>query len=221
MITNDIMERVFFIKNTQDTASCFGISISWRTFYVTAKHFIESKKTEWWIDIFHEDVWKRMELRNLKHSPNSDISTFTLDWQIDVHPIPTTSNWLIYSQYVYFLWFPYGYHMYHKELNRAFPMPLVKWGIISWMFMLRNWAPFFIDGHNNQWFSGWPVVFRNELTWVLQIAGVISGVIEEKERIKEYKDWLSFQNADLYIELSSWIITAYSIDNAIDLITSI
>lgn len=171
MITSDIIERVFFIRNTTDTATCFSIKINWKIHFITAKHFLQSEGTIWWIEISHENQWKRLELKDIKHSPTSDISVFKIDWEADVHPVVTESKWLVYSQYVYFLWFPNGKYMYHKELNRGFPMPLVKWGIISWMFMLDKWAPFLIDGHNNKWFSGWPVVFKNEFTWLLQIAG--------------------------------------------------
>lgn len=216
MITNDITSRVFQCRNTAKSATCFSILEEWKIYYITAKHFLENPATQWWIEIFYKNQWKKSVLKNVKHSSVSDISIFTIDWEITIFETAVGMNWLVYGQDIYFLWFPYKYLMNIGELNRWFPFPLVKGWIISWMFFDKPWTPLFLDGHNNPWFSGWPIVFKNTETWKIQIGGVVSGNLDEKKPIYTWRS--ESKDANLHIQENSWIIVGYSISNALDMI---
>ena len=61
------------------------------------------------------------------------------------------------SQDVYFLGFPYDLTNDGGTINRNFPIPLIKKGILS-AIQVGEVKTLLLDGHNNPGFSGGPVV---------------------------------------------------------------
>ena len=98
-------------------------------------------------------------------------------------------------------------------MNRLFPLPLVKKGIVSAIVKNENMSIVLIDGHNNPGFSGGPVVF-DVPDKGLHIAGVISSyrydyqeVIDDEGKRTRYR---AMSNTG--------IVLAHNIKHAIDAI---
>ena len=80
-----------------------------------------------------------------------------------------------YGQRVYFLGFPFGWDGGAEYINRDFPIPFVKTGIVSAIIEGTD-SRIFIDGHNNKGFSGGPVVFTpsGQQRTQFRVAGVVA-----------------------------------------------
>ena len=123
------------------------------------------------------------------------------------------------AQQVFFLGFPLGLTGSGEEINRKFPLPLVKTGIVSAIDFTPPYK-FWIDGHNNLGFSGGPVVFMpHELkqsgSAEYKIAGVIRGYWPSREKV------YGNSNQEIgYVRENSGIILAHGINHAVDLIES-
>jgi len=223
MITNNVIQRVFRLRYRGQTGTGFLIDIEGQQYFVTAKHVLHATDAQGQlidplqagsnIDIFRDNAWLPLPVVSVAHSADSDVSIFTLRIQIPAHPLPANMSGLVYGQDVFFLGFPYGLSFDVGEVNRNFPMPLVKKGIVSAMFFTEPGQRFFVDGHNNPGFSGGPVVFKVPGENDFKIAGVISGYAPEHRVVNGALEPIENTN--------SGIITAYSINNAQRLIEEI
>ena len=123
------------------------------------------------------------------------------------------------AQQVFFLGFPFGLTGSAEEINRNFPLPLVKTGIVSGFDFARA-SKFWIDGHNNPGFSGGPVVFmphelRQSGSAEYKIAGVIRGYWPSRKKVYDNS------NQEIgYVKENSGIILAHGIKHVVDLIES-
>lgn len=223
MITLNVIQRVFRLKYKNQLGTCFTIEVEGSQYLVTAKHVLEIKDLKKQtvdslhdgeqVEIFRNGQWVSAEVSNVRHSEISDISIFTIKVNIPAHPMEATSDGISYGQDLYFLGFPYGLSSNVGALNRDFPMPLVKKGILSAFLTEEVGRPLLIDGHNNPGFSGGPVVFKLQDSNAFRVAGVIHG----------YKPEYKVENGILVpIEnTNSNIIIAYPIENALSLIKNI
>ena len=124
-------------------------------------------------------------------------------WDTKITPALPLNYWLngcVLWQDVYFLWFPYWFKADSAWLNGYYPFPFVKGWILSAFNMKEK--HFFIDAHNNSWFSGWPVIFLRTWEKDLSIGWVIHWFI-----------------SDVQTNENSWIALAYNIDPIIEAIS--
>ncbi len=213
MVTNNVYTRVFYIKYDNCTATCFSIDFEGKQYFITAKHVIESMASQHNIELFYDERWNVLNAKLVGHSSTSDVSVFALNFIIEGLPIEPTMGEITLGQDIYFLGFPFGIFSDIGELNRGFPFPFIKKGILSAVFFDKPGKPFYLDGINNPGFSGGPVVFKKLGTNDFRIAGVISGY-----RPEYHKTILNDKPNEIQSISNTGIIHAFSIDNAIDII---
>lgn len=213
MITTNVISRTFHIKYGSGTGTCFTIDIDGKQYFVTAKHVIENLKDDDVVEIYYRNIWVEAIVKLTGHSVNADVSVFAIDHYIGGHPLPATIDGIAYGQDLYFLGFPYGIKSEVGELNREFPIPLVKRGIFSAMFFDQPGKYFLIDGHNNPGFSGGPVVYKKHNSNDFNVGGIISAYRYELENT-----YLNDDPTPIQTRTNTGIVIAYSIENALELI---
>ena len=219
MITTNVLQRVFRIRIGKATGTVFAIDHRGRQYLITARHLLAKNSDPGIVEIFHDATWKPVQISIVGMcSGDPDIAVLAANIQLaPTHPLKPTAANLIVSQQVFFLGFPLGLSAAGSEINRDFPMPLVKSGILSGMEgkpLTRLW----VDGHNNPGFSGGPLVFKPaknqpDSSPDYRVAGVISGY-----RISHLPVYDSQGHQIGLVPENSGIVEAYSIKFAIDLI---
>ncbi len=213
MVTTNIVQRTFRIRSTQE-GTCFTIDVDNRQYIVTARHLVEKVVDQSSVKIMQEKKWKDLQVKLVGHCKGKvDISVLASDLQISpAFPLSPTMDGMMLGQDVYFLGFPFGLTSDVGPLNRNFPFPLVKKGIVS--LVAERGQYILLDGHNNPGFSGGPVVFRpNNHGNDFAVAGIVTGHHYVREPV--YQD---DKQTSLSYKSNTGIILAYSIKHALDLI---
>lgn len=73
-------------------------------------------------------------------------------------PLSADAGGIGFGQQVYFLGFPFGWDGAAEYINRNFPIPFVKSGVLS-AILRGDTTKLYIDAHANEGFSGGPLVF--------------------------------------------------------------
>ncbi len=221
MITANVLQRVFRIKFGNISGTCFIIDVDNKQYFVTAKHVVHDLKSKDVVEIFQENIWKKLEVVLVGHHQKADITVFAINLCIPSHPMEATTAGLTLGQDVFFLGFPLGLMSESGELNRNFPFPLVKKGCVSSMALLAKGSPeapyFFVDGHNNRGFSGGPVVFQKRPGGEFFVFGVINSYMND---IGDVISIPTENDSKLLAQHNSGIMKIYSITNALELIKS-
>src|SRR4030042_4574299 len=197
----NILNRIFLIKFKDDYGSAFTIEVDNRQYLITAKHIVEGIGDKGTILIFHDSIWKTLEVRTV-YSDNSAIDIVVLipPFQLSrAYDIGTIEEGPILGQDVYFLGFPYEMYQDVGDLNRKFPIPFVKKGILS-AIKSDIW---YVDGNSNRGFSGGPVVFFEGNNYKRPFIGaVVSDYYSEQAFVKDVK-----QNKIVPINIGSGILS--------------
>jgi hypothetical protein len=180
MITNNIISRVFHISINNDIGSSFTIEYKGQQYLISAKHVIESLEYENGdfldIKIFHDKKWKNLKCQAYIHE-NDDIDIVVLKTNqvgFGKFPVKLGMEELYLGRDIYFLGFPYGMFSNteeESEVNFKFPIPFVKKGAFSAIINSDKVTSIYIDAHNNNGFSGGPVITVGKNSDV-QIIGV-------------------------------------------------
>jgi S1-C subfamily serine protease len=161
MITAAFIHRTFRIAHGERTGSAFALDIDGKHYLVTAKHVIESFGSSGTLDVFSKGAWRPVAATLVAHG-GGDVDVSVLAPSVVLCPpgLPVTadSNGLVYGQDLYFLGFPYGILSKVVFTDAAYPLPLVKKGILS----AFAGDVYLLDGHGNPGFSGGPVIFNPE-----------------------------------------------------------
>lgn len=213
MITANVLSRTFHIKYGQSIGTCFTVDIENRQYFVTAKHVVKNLKDGDTISIFRNGNWQNAEAILTGHSAVADVTVFTLNVIIHGHNLPAKTVGLIYGQDLYFLGFPFGLRSEIGELNRDFPLPLVKKAVLSLLVMDQPGKYLLLDGHNNPGFSGGPVVFKEPNSNDFNVCGIISSY-----RYELVETIINGNPTPIQAKANTGIIIAYTIDNALELI---
>jgi S1-C subfamily serine protease len=214
MITANVIQRVFHLKFGHGTGTCFAIDFDGRQYLVTAKHVIASLIDNDPIEIYFNGNWEKIVVRLIGHHPTADISVFCLDILLANLKLEPSSNGIIYGQDTFFLGFPYRLMDENSsQINRNFPIPLVKKATLSCITKDNTGSYLLLDGINNPGFSGGPVVFTEPNQRDFKVAAVISGY-----RFSEEPTYHQNQETQISVRANTGIIIAYSIENAVDLI---
>ena len=138
------------------------------------------------------------------------------------HSLETAPAGLFYGQQVYFLGFPFGWDSGAENINRDFPVPFVKAGIVS-AFGFEEPKRIYIDAHGNQGFSGGPVVFKEagQRSNEFKVAGVVANaptplptpVVNERGEPIEAEG-----KAVAFFRENQGIVVAFDIRHATDMI---
>ena len=213
--TTNVLQRTFQLRFGDSQGTCFTIDADNRQYIITAKHLVKSMAGRATVQIKHEEIWKCLEVNLVGHCGGDvDISVLAGGIQLSpTFPLLASRGGLTLGQDCYFLGFPYGLASDVGELNRDFPLPLVKKATVSTLDSAPR--PLLLDGHNNPGFSGGPVVFlpHGGNPTELSVAGVISGYQWEFESV-----YMKDQKTPLAYRSNTGIIVAYDIKHAVDLI---
>ena len=225
MITNNVIQRIFRIEYGGGKGTCFIIDKDDDKYLITAKHIIERIGDCDTVKIYHDSKWDDVKVNLIGHGERSvDLSVLTGDLSFSGNfDMPASIANLAYAQDVYFLGFPSVVDVDKlapsiKEINRNSPIPIARRAIVAWL----NDDYILLDGHGNEGFSGGPVVFKPNGSSLYSVAGVI--VKYEPEIKPVYETELEAKNNGGgkkpvgYYRDNSGIITAYSIECALDLI---
>lgn len=185
MVSSNILQRTFHVKFGTGEGTCFTIDLDGRHYIVTAAHVVEGIKEEDELFLNRNNSWHPFPVRRVGVSSGAaDIAVLApMEVLSPLHPLGVDGADAYLSQDVYFLGFPYGLQMdFDPQVNRGYPLPLVKKGIISALPARQDGAqPVLIDGHNNPGFSGGPVVFvPHAEPRSLKVHAVISGFRGER-----------------------------------------
>ena len=184
-VTRAILQRTFRIHYKGQAGTCFTIDVSGRRYLITARHVVESIRSNAVVEIERNRKWTPLLVRLVGHGAG-DIDISALSPQAlfgESYPLRLTTADLTLAEDVYFLGFPFGLSMEMKtELNAGFPLPLVKRAVVSALGLKDG--PMLLDGHNNAGFSGGPVV-RSRANVGQTVIGVVSGYKSLKQNVRD------------------------------------
>jgi S1-C subfamily serine protease len=218
MVTTNILQRTFHLRFRRGTGTCFTVDLDNRHYIVTAAHVVAGMSESDQIEIQRENNWQTIVVQTVGvTTAPADVAVLAPPGILSpLHPLGVHGSNYHLSQDVYFLGFPYGFRMdLRQELNRGFPLPLVKKGIISALASRHTGSNIIlIDGHNNPGFSGGPVVYSspgrpNELN----VCAIVSGYESRAEPVL-----LAGQSTALSWQYNTGIIVATEISAATNLI---
>ena len=148
-----------------------------KQYLVTARHVVEGIESGNAIKIHHEREWKDLPVKVVGIGKGKiDVAVLACSVQLSPPlPLIASDKDMMLGQSASFLGFPFGWEGGGEQVNRGFPLPLVKAGIVS-MLSIGDMPTFYLDGHNNKGFSGGPVVFfpNGQRGNRLHVAGVVS-----------------------------------------------
>ena len=199
MITNNVIYRVLKIRLGPITGTAFTIEHNGKQYLITAKHLVEPLGYPSSIEVYFQDSWLPLSMSLIGASDKADIAVLASATQLSVtFAFPATSAGLMYGQDVYFVGFPYDIVGDVGELNQGRPLPLVKKACLSAFTVGPSGEKILLlDAHNNQGFSGAPVVFREQTSTLLKVCGVVSGYFRRPEGVQlegdaqEYSLWVN------------------------------
>jgi len=219
MVTSNVLQRVFHIRYGDSTATAFTVDIDSKQYFVTAKHVLPALKLNDYVELWHEEQWKRVETVLVGHHNHADISVFACNSYIEAHPMLASTDGLALGQDVFFMGFPLGLKSEAGEVNRYFPLPLVKKGCTSSLPLseigLSGAWYFYVDGYNNRGFSGGPVIFKKGFENSFNVCGVIHGYMNDIEDVQVIETGGKLRPI---VYQNTGIMKVYSIENALDLI---
>ena len=234
MLTAEVIHRIYRIKYKDRVGTCFTIDEGGQRYLITAKHIVKNITGTDIIQIDRNNKWEDREVNLIGHGTESiDISVLTGDFltnnpffSVDHLPLPIGGS-IALSQDIFFIGFPNVVIDTQKtspeflQLNRTFPLPIARQGIVSWM----DKDSILIDAYGNTGFSGSPVICKSSENNKPAVTAVIAN---RKDEIKPvYKTELQAKNDSRqedhiigYYRDNSGIITAYDIKHALNLINS-
>lgn len=217
VLTVNVLQRTYQLQHKGALGTCFTIDVDRKQYLVTAKHCLDDfDPTDF--QLFHDGQWKHLNVSLVGYGThNADIAVLKADQQLspDFPLEPSLSN-VVLGQDAYFLGFPYGLRSEAGNINRSFPLPLVKSCIISAIQTFgRDLQEVLLDGHNNPGFSGGPVVFSplGNASPNYQVGAVISAYRFQPEEIL-HQD----QPTGLVYRSNTGIVICHSIKHATDAI---
>lgn len=224
MITTNVIYRIFHIRFGSASGTAFAIDRNDRQYLITARHVVQGITSGSHIDIFHERQWKTIEVTVVGvGSGQIDVTVLACPVRLaPPYPLRASSAGILYGQSVFFLGYPFGWDGGGERINRDFPIPFVKAGVMSSMSPDEP-KRIYIDAHGNKGFSGGPVVFTpsggsdNEL--------IVAGVVAESPTplLTPIVDALGNAVLDngeprAYFAENQGFVVAYSIRHANDMI---
>lgn len=224
VVRSETIQRTHKIRFKERVGTCFITHIERQKYLITATHIIKDINDYDTIQYYHNNKWIEADVTLVGHSPNSDISVLTDNSFSNTDentPILSEAN-LTYGQDVYIIGFPRIIDTENSEIqkiNRNFPLPTIKKGIVSYM---GDMSHFIVDIQGNTGFSGAPVVFLPNEKNTRQIAGIVSSYKPEIKPV--YKTELEAANDRAgnkpigYYRSNSGLLKVYYIRHALELI---
>lgn len=213
-ITSNVIQRVFRLRYNGSTGTCFTFDHKGHQYFITAKHVIPDFDGNQKIYIYHDGKWKDGKFSLIGHSPASDVSVISSEFIILGSDMPEATK-VEMGEDVFFLGFPYDNMTDAGNLNRDFPVALIKKATVSGKVDDHSGIRFILDGINNPGFSGGPVVLKDKNN-TNEVMAIISSYMTMNE--STYKGDMELEN--IQVKINTGLINAYSIIHAIEIIKS-
>ena len=213
MITTNVLQRTLRVEYDNQQGTGFTIDVAGRQYLVTARHIVDDIQVKDSIRVFQDNTWQTLGIE-VAWLPDTGEDIVILSPEVQLsppHPLDPSIAGLTLSQDVYFCGYPYGLKMeVPYGMNRGFPIPLVKKGIVS--SLDPEHRSILIDGINNPGFSGGPVVFHpSQNSNALNVAGVVSGY-----RVSYDPVLINGEDIGLKYGSNTGLMLAYDLKNGID-----
>lgn len=215
----EMLTRTFAIQATEQ-GTCFSIDYKGKYYLVTARHIVsELPVSNATVKIRLRGEWKELKVVRviLPESKDVDVAALLPDQSI---PKPSYSvslsddHDLYMGQQLWFLGYPFLEGM-GSHFPNGVEAPFIKRGTLS---AIDSRTPenhiLYIDGFNNEGFSGGPIVFWDLDKHVYKIAGVVDAYREQPA-----KTLINGQQVDTTLLVNSGILVAAdirSVTQAID-----
>lgn len=217
-VPGEILGRTVFIKTDTQEGTGFTVDRKGKLYLVTARHMVEGvpadnptikiKKGDDWLD-FHA-------LKILfPENPDVDIAVFKTNEKAEKPygiAMAGEHGGVTLGQQVWFLGYPFIEGL--STQTATFRAPFIKRGTMSAIVGTRlDAVMFYIDGFNNEGFSGGPILYFDFTDHVYRIIGVVKGY-----RFDQAKIPVNGKPVDTNILTNSGILIGYSIQHAIEAI---
>jgi hypothetical protein len=182
MITANILQRVFRILHNNKTGSAYTVEKGEQQYLISASHVFEGALEVNSLKIFHNGVWKFIEVEVVHNCLHADTIVFRTAFDLSPRlPVQYGTKGVIYGTWGYFFGFPLSVAAPGCLVNRNFPLPLIKAGLISGMNSeIPSINITYLDGHANKGFSGGPAAWIDPSgTKDPQIIGTVTGFVTE------------------------------------------
>jgi Trypsin-like peptidase domain len=221
-ITSDIISRVFLLKRGNSAGTCFAVEVDGRQYLVTAEHVMKGASLIDTVQIFRENRWNAIPVRVLfAESLGVDVAVLVPPVQLSSAAlVDPTMDKLSLGQTMYLLGFPFTMRGEGSYLNAGFPIALVKSGICAGLVGGQQYMRIIVDALNNPGFSGGPIVFRDEWSGKLKVAGVISGFRYQVDTVYKCVDspLVDTVATDLIFKSNTGLVIGTDIKSAMDII---
>ena len=217
IVDSNILTRVLPIKVGARTGTAFTIEVDGKQYLITAKHITGNQEIET-VEIWR-NRWITAKVKTVGIGKGKeDIVVLAANTKLTENlDIEVGSGPITLGQDVRFLGFPLGIKVEYMTQTGGIILPLVKGGILSAIKSEEGTSWLLVDGHNNEGFSGGPVIFkplkRKIERW--KIAAVISGYQVENTTVMDKTGKIIG-----YAAGNSGILVATGIKTAVDLIKS-
>jgi hypothetical protein len=209
MITDYVIQRVFRIEYNKKTATAYTVEKDENQYLITASHVFQGATDVTNINVFRGKKLESIPVQVVFNSCEvGDTIVFKLPYDLAPrHPINMGIDDVIIGTWAYFLGFPLGLSTPGGGLNNDFPFPFIKAALVSAIdFEREGLIKLFLDGHNNQGFSGGPVIwFHPQNPKDIKIIGTVSGFLTENPSHSDTNDNIKEHNTNAGIIEAFWI----------------
>lgn len=190
MIPIDVLQSVYLIQYSNNTASSFTYECDQKVFLVTARHLFYSNEVlkssfgrkiydipDGHFQIFQNNNWEILN-GNVYFHENINVDIAIIELINNVLPFASLtidSQSLSIGQDVYFLGYPLTLKSWLLYSTSPYPLPLVKKAIIAGINIHENGdSVLYLDTQANPGFSGGPVIFKQHENDKYSICGIIT-----------------------------------------------
>ena len=212
MLSIDIIQNIFPIKNGKKTGTCFAINHGANQYLITAKHIINNINTGDCLEFLFSGIHTRANVKIIGHHPTADISIFTIDHDTGLTGLEYYTNKIKPGQEAYFIGFPTGTGSRKSNKHpKKYPQARIKKATISELFHSDTDNYLLLNGKINPGFSGGPVILKDSSEKKFKVIAIISGSKRSKESVqhKEKVKPISLRNR-------TGITLAYSVGNVVE-----
>ena len=215
MITFNVYDRVFFIRGAE-YGTAFALNVDDRQYIVSARHVVGDGARPTSLSVLINKRLLELPVQFVGEGHGEiDVSVLTPSYPI-ISDVPfETSLGLLVGQDVFYVGFPLKMWANGGELMQGRPLPFVKKGALS-----TGWdadspvKSVYVDTVSAKGFSGGPLVFVEQASGLLKLAGVVAKYRTEYEPVLE-ADGTETKSK---VEYNTGLMVAYGINHVLEII---
>jgi trypsin-like peptidase len=218
-VPDEILQRTLAIQFGNGGGTAFSIDYHGKLYLVTARHVVEGlPESNGTIQILRPDGWKNYHIVKTLFPPSRDADIAVLETdekaaQPYLVAVSGKDEGPTMGQHVWFLGYPFRERL-HSHFGNSKEAPFIKRGTMSAIDSSDpNAVVEYIDGFNNEGFSGGPIVYWEFSKRSYRIVGVVRGYKPEAA-----KTLVNGVPIDTALLVNSGILIGYSIEHAIQAI---